>query len=83
MLPLHVMAVACLNASHNALSNAMSRPPISQVNTRFRVLRLLQDRPDLTQREIAEHLGISLGGVNYCLRIMESASVVGGTVGGE
>ena len=36
-------------------------------DTRFRVLRLLEENPELTQREIADHLGVSLGGVNYCL----------------
>ena len=45
-------------------------------DTRFRVLRLLQDKPDLTQREIAEALGISLGGVNYCLRALASKGLV-------
>ena len=39
-------------------------------DTRFRVLRLLEDNPELTQRQIADHLGISLGGVNYCLRAL-------------
>jgi EPS-associated MarR family transcriptional regulator len=34
----------------------------------FRVLHLLEEQPTLTQREIAEKLGISLGGVNYCLK---------------
>jgi EPS-associated MarR family transcriptional regulator len=34
----------------------------------FRVLHLLKDEPELTQRELAEKLGISLGGVNYCLK---------------
>ena len=34
----------------------------------FRVLHLLEKEPDLTQRELAEKLGISLGGVNYCLK---------------
>ena len=37
---------------------------------RFRVLRLLESRPDLSQREIARELGVSLGGVNYCLRAL-------------
>ena len=39
-------------------------------DTRFRVLRLLEENPELTQREIADQLGISLGGVNYCLRAL-------------
>jgi EPS-associated MarR family transcriptional regulator len=34
----------------------------------FRVLYLLEDNPELTQRELAQKLGISLGGVNYCLK---------------
>jgi EPS-associated MarR family transcriptional regulator len=34
----------------------------------FRVLHLLEEQPTLTQRELAEKLGISLGGVNYCLK---------------
>jgi EPS-associated MarR family transcriptional regulator len=48
----------------------------SQEDTRFRVLRLLQNRPDMTQREIAEALGISLGGVNYCLHALASKRLV-------
>jgi EPS-associated MarR family transcriptional regulator len=34
----------------------------------FRVLHLLEHDPELTQRELAQKLGISLGGVNYCLK---------------
>ncbi len=36
----------------------------------FRVLHLLEEDPSLTQRELAESLGISLGGVNYCLKAL-------------
>ena len=36
----------------------------------FRVLHLLEEEPDLTQRELAHKLGISLGGVNYCLKAL-------------
>ena len=36
----------------------------------FRVLHLLEEEPNLTQRELAERLGISLGGVNYCLKAL-------------
>ena len=34
--------------------------------------QLLEDEPELTQRELAEKLGISLGGVNYCLKSLIS-----------
>jgi EPS-associated MarR family transcriptional regulator len=36
----------------------------------FRVLHLLEEEPKLTQRQLAQKLGISLGGVNYCLKAL-------------
>ncbi len=41
-----------------------------QEDTYFRVMRILQENPDLTQRELAEKLGISVGGLNYCLKAL-------------
>ena len=41
-----------------------------QEDTYFRVLRMLQDNPDLTQREIAQQLGVSTSGLNYCLNAL-------------
>jgi EPS-associated MarR family transcriptional regulator len=38
----------------------------------FRVLHLLEEQPGLTQRQLAQKLGISLGGVNYCLKALIS-----------
>ena len=40
------------------------------VDLHFRILHLLEDNPDISQREIAQKLGISLGGVNYCLKAL-------------
>ena len=37
---------------------------------RYRLLRYLQDHPEATQRELARHLDISIGKVNYCLRAL-------------
>ncbi len=39
-------------------------------DVRFRVLRVLQNDPGLSQRQIAVALGVSLGAVNYCLRAL-------------
>ncbi|MBR7784215.1 MarR family EPS-associated transcriptional regulator [Undibacterium luofuense] len=39
-------------------------------DTHFRIMRILQDSPDLTQRELADKLGMSVGGVNYCLNAL-------------
>ena len=36
----------------------------------FRVLHILEEEPDLTQRELADKLGVSLGSANYCLKAL-------------
>jgi MarR family transcriptional regulator, temperature-dependent positive regulator of motility len=33
-------------------------------------MRILEDTPDLTQRELAEMLSISVGGINFCLNAL-------------
>ena len=47
-----------------------------QEDTNFRVLRMLQTNPDLTQREIAQQLGISTSGLNYCLKALIDKGLV-------
>ena len=47
-----------------------SRRSKLQEDTYFRVLRILQSSPDLTQREIAQLLGVSNSGLNYCLNAL-------------
>ena len=42
----------------------------NQENTYYRILRLLQENPDMTQREIADKLGLSASGLNYCLKAL-------------
>jgi len=37
---------------------------------RFSVLRLLQSNPDISQRDLAREVGVSLGKINYCLRAL-------------
>ena len=37
---------------------------------RLRVLRTLEANPELTQRQLAAELGVSLGGVNYALKAL-------------
>ena len=41
-----------------------------QEDTYFRVMRILLENQDLTQRELAEKLGVSVGGLNYCLNAL-------------
>jgi EPS-associated MarR family transcriptional regulator len=37
-------------------------------DTHFRVLKVIETNPQITQRELANELGISLGKANYCLK---------------
>jgi EPS-associated MarR family transcriptional regulator len=38
--------------------------------TRYKVMRLLESNPKLSQRDLARELGISLGRVNFCVRAL-------------
>ena len=76
------MAVACLKylrthiVSRKLINPMPSRQAKLQEDTYFRVMRILQENPDLTQRELAEKLGISVGGLNYCLKALMDKGMV-------
>jgi EPS-associated MarR family transcriptional regulator len=53
-----------------------SRQAKIQEDTHFRIIRILQETPDLTQRELAEKLGMSVGGLNYCLNALIDKGLV-------
>ena len=53
-----------------------SRPAKIQEDTHFRIMRILQENPDLTQRELADKLGMSVGGLNYCLNALIDKGLV-------
>jgi EPS-associated MarR family transcriptional regulator len=42
----------------------------------FRVLKLLQDNPEFSQRDLATRLGVSNGKLNYCLRALIDKGLV-------
>ena len=43
---------------------------------RYKILKELQQDPDLSQRELAKRLGISLGKANFCLKaLIEKGSI--------
>jgi len=39
-------------------------------DVRYKLMRLLQTNPEMSQRDVARELGISVGKVNYCLRAL-------------
>ena len=40
------------------------------------VLRKIQNKPNSTQRKLAEELGFSLGKLNYCLKALQKKGLV-------
>ncbi|OOY32609.1 MarR family EPS-associated transcriptional regulator [Thioclava sp. F36-6] len=45
-------------------------------DTRFRILRLLEENPELSQRDLAREVGISTGSVNYLLKALTDKGLV-------
>lgn len=41
-----------------------------QEDTYFQVMRIIQGESDVSQRELARRVGLSVGGLNYCLRAL-------------
>ena len=44
--------------------------------THLNLLRHLEENPDVTQRELAKELGISLGKANYCLKALINKGLI-------
>lgn len=49
---------------------------ITESEVHLRLLSLLEQNPDWTQRQIANTLGVSLGKINYCLRALRDKGLV-------
>ncbi|WP_243614352.1 MarR family EPS-associated transcriptional regulator [Shimia aestuarii] len=47
-----------------------------QEDTHFRVLRLLQENPEMSQRELAKVVGVSVGGMHYVLNALIDKGLV-------
>ena len=45
-------------------------------DTHFRVLRLLKENPEMSQRELAEAVGVSVGGIHYVLNALIDKGLV-------
>ncbi|MDB4254675.1 MarR family EPS-associated transcriptional regulator [bacterium] len=41
-----------------------------RAEVQFRVMRALAQNPTLSQRDLARELGVSLGGINYCIKAL-------------
>ena len=57
-----------MNAPRSPQSDVLASTPRDEL--RLRVMRLLEQHPEMSQRAIARELGVSLGGVNYALKAL-------------
>jgi EPS-associated MarR family transcriptional regulator len=46
------------------------KEPALNEETRYKVMRLIEANPKMSQRDVARELGMSLGKVNYCLQAL-------------
>ena len=42
----------------------------------FNILRLIRKKPKVTQRELSNELGISLGKINFCLKELKNKGLI-------
>lgn len=47
-----------------------SRQALQQEDAFFRIMTILRDHTDVSQRMLAREVGLSLGGLNYCQKIL-------------
>jgi EPS-associated MarR family transcriptional regulator len=45
-------------------------------DTHYKVLKILEQNPQVSQRELASELGVSLGKANYCIRALVDKGLV-------
>ena len=43
---------------------------------RYQILKAIEENPSMSQRELAAHLGVSLGKANYCLKELVKKGLV-------
>lgn len=54
----------------------MNNKDLRESNEHFEILRKIKKKPESTQRELAEDLGMSLGKLNYCLKALQSKGLI-------
>jgi EPS-associated MarR family transcriptional regulator len=45
-------------------------PPAVSEEFRYKIMRLVEKNPSITQREVAQRLGVSIGKTNFCLKAL-------------
>ena len=53
----------------------MSTPELTD-EVRYKLLKLLEANPNVSQRELAQELGVSIGKTNYCIKALVDIGLV-------
>jgi EPS-associated MarR family transcriptional regulator len=67
-----------MNNDHLAPPAAAANPDAATIHqdTHLKVLRVLQAKPHISQRDLAAELGVSLGKTNFCLKALLDKGLV-------
>lgn len=69
---MHSRAVACPALNPIPMPNKQE----DREDLRFRILKLIEQNPELNQRDLAKELGVSLGKTNYVLKALVAKGMV-------
>ena len=42
----------------------------------YKVIKIIEENPDISQRQLAEELGVSLGKTNYCIKALIERGII-------
>src|ERR1700692_4590424 len=63
-----MLSVQRMNRAPLRIQTRLGPAPLPTKEVSYRLLKLLEPNPQLSQRQVAQELGFSLGKVNYCLK---------------
>jgi len=63
-------------AKDMAKDTAKDSPVEGRDELKLRVMRVLEGDPTASQRQIAAELGVSLGGINFCLKALAEKGLI-------
>ena len=70
-----IPSVVSIQNHQNRYSMTSRRAKLHE-DTNFRLMKILEANPNLSQREMGKALGISFGGINYCLNALVAKGLV-------
>ena len=60
-----------MNERYALTSRAVACQKTMEQEISLKILQILEKKPELSQRQLAKELGVSLGKINYCLKALK------------